>query len=320
MRVRKAGIPDWMAPACGFGPMVGLKLNAYNRGAMKSPEKSSETTLITGASSGIGQHLAREFARHGHPLVIVAPVEPELTALAESLEREFRVTVRPIAADLTRENSPELIFDEVAQSGSTIDILVNNAGLGQRGKFWENPAERDIAMIRLNIEAVVRLTRLFLPPMLERRRGRILNTASVAGFEPGPNLAVYHATKAFVLSLSESLATELQGTGVTLTALCPGPTDTDFFPKADMVDSPAFQKANLMPPQPVAEAAYEALMTGERIIVPGAMNKAMVATRRLLPVSAQAKKNEKLYTKTDSADRKREPHELEAKEEKSRRP
>src|SRR5207237_1481032 len=132
--------------------------------------------------------------------------------------------------------------------------------LGQRGKFWENPAERDIAMIRLNVEAVVRLTRLFLPPMLQRQHGRILNTASIAGFEPGPNLAVYHATKAFVLSLSESLATELQDTGVTLTALCPGATDTDFFEKADMVNTRIFQKGNVMAPRDVAEAAYKAAM------------------------------------------------------------
>lgn len=174
-------------------------------------------------------------------------------------------------------------------------------------------------MLRLNIEAVVRLTRLFLPPMLQRHSGRILNTASVAGFEPGPNLAVYHATKAFVLSLSESLATELADTGVTMTALCPGPTDTDFFPKAEMVDTPAFQKASVMPPQEVAEAAYAALMKGERVIIPGAMNKAMVATRRILPESAQARKNEKLYSDTDPAKRKREPHEVEAKEAESRR-
>jgi short-subunit dehydrogenase len=286
---------------------------------MTPHDPKTETALITGASSGIGQHLAREFARHGHPLVIVAPIEAELATLARSLEQEFRVTVRPIATDLTRADAPEMIFDEVAHGGTTIEILVNNAGLGQRGKFWENPADRDITMIRLNVEAVVRLTRLFLPPMLERRHGRILNTASVAGFEPGPNLAVYHATKAFVLSLSESLATELQDTGVTMTALCPGPTDTDFFPKAEMVDTPAFQKANLMPPQTVAEAGYAALMKGERVIVPGAMNKTMIAARRLLPESAQAKKNEKLYSDTDPAERKREPHELEAKKAASRR-
>lgn len=282
---------------------------------MKSNNPKSETVLITGASSGIGLHLAREFARHGHPLVIVAPVAAELSNVALQLEREFGVTVQPVASDLTDENAAEDIFDEITQAGTEIDILVNNAGLGQRGKFWENPPERDIQMIRLNVEAVVRLTRIFLPPMLSRGRGRILNTASIAGFEPGPNMAVYHATKAFVLSLSESLATELQDTGITLTALCPGPTDTDFFSKADLVDSPAFQKANVMGPQPVAEAAYEALMNGERVIVPGTMNKVMVAGRRLLPESAQAKKNEKLYEETDPTDRKREPHEVEAKEE-----
>lgn len=275
----------------------------------------SETVLVTGASSGIGQHLAREFARHGHPLVIVAPVEAELVELARGLEAEFNVSVRPIAADLTEEDAPEEIFDELAESGTTIEILANNAGKGQRGKFWENPAERDVEMIRLNVEAVVRLTRLFLPPMLERGHGRILNTASIAGFEPGPNLAVYHATKAFVLSLSESLATELEDTGVSVTALCPGPTDTDFFSKADMVDTPAFQKANLMAPQSVAEAAYAALMKGERVIVPGAMNKMMVAGRRITSEETQAKKNEKMYSESDPSERKREPHELEAKEE-----
>lgn len=279
---------------------------------MKSPKQ--ETVLITGASSGIGQHLAREFARHGHPLVIVSPVEAEIRDVAQSLEREFAVTVHPIAKDLTTENSAEEIFDEVSQAGLSIDILANNAGKGQRGRFWENPPERDLEMIRLNIEAVVRLTRLFLPPMLERGSGRILNTASIAGFEPGPNLAIYHATKAFVLSLSESLATELQDTGVTVTALCPGPTDTDFFSKAEMIDTPAFQTANVMPPQPVAEAAYAALMKGERVIVPGMMNKVAVAGRRITSEEVQAKKNEKLYSDRDPADRKRTPHELERKE------
>ncbi len=284
-----------------------------------NPNPKSETVLITGASSGIGLHLAREFARHGHPLIIVAPVQNDLDALARDLEREFGVTVRAIAKDLTQESAPEELFDEVAQAGATVEILANNAGLGQRGKFWENPAERDIQMIRLNVEAVVRLTRLFLPPMLERGHGRILNTASIAGFEPGPNLAVYHATKAFVLSLSESLATELKDTGVTLTALCPGPTDTDFFSKADMVDTPAFQRSNLMAPQPVAEVAYTALMKGERVVVPGTMNKVMLAGRRVTSEETQAKKNQKMYSDSDPAKRKREPHEVEAKEEARRR-
>jgi uncharacterized protein len=278
------------------------------------PDKNhSETVLITGASSGIGYHLAREFASHGHPLILVAPVLAELERVSTEIQREFEVGVQPLTKDLTQESAAEEIFTALSSSGTRVEILVNNAGLGQRGRFWENPPERDITMVRLNVEAVVRLTRLFLPPMLERRRGRILNTASVAGFEPGPNLAVYHATKAFVLSLSESLATELKDTGVTMTALCPGPTDTDFFDKAEMIDTPAFQRSNLMAPQDVARVGYEALMKGERVVVAGAVNKAMVASRRLMPESAQAKKNEKLYSDTDPAERKRERGVKEAK-------
>jgi len=270
--------------------------------------------LITGASSGIGYHLAREFAKHGHRLVIVAPVAAEIEARAAEIDREFGVPVLPIAKDLTQESAVDEIADAVAANGLTIDILANNAGLGQRGLFWENPAARDIQMVRLNVEAVVRLTRAFLPSMVERGSGRILNTASIAGFEPGPMLAVYHATKAFVLSLSESLATETKDTGVTVTALCPGATDTDFFPKADMVDTTAFQKGSVMAPQQVAETAYEALMNGERVIVPGAMNKTLVAARRILTEEAQSKKNAKQYSGTDPADRKRKRGEVETKE------
>lgn len=272
-----------------------------------------ETALITGASSGIGYHLAREFARHGHPLILVAPILDELERVSVEIEREFKVGVQPIGKDLTKDGAADDLYTGLTNAGVRVDILVNNAGLGQRGKFWENPPERDILMIRLNVEAVVRLTRLFLGPMLQRGSGRIMNTASIAGFEPGPNLAVYHATKAFVLSLSESLATELQDTGVTLTALCPGPTDTDFFEKADMVDTNAFQKANVMAPQPVAETGYAALMRGERVIVPGAVNKVMVAARRLMPESAQAKKNEMMYEETEPSDRKRERGDKEEK-------
>jgi len=183
-----------------------------------------------------------------------------------------------------------------------VEILVNNAGHGHRGKFQDISIEQDLSMVRLNIEAVLRLTKLFLPPMLARKRGRILNTASVAGFEPGPLLAVYHATKAFVLSLSEALATELEKTGVTLTALCPGPTDTDFFPKADMMETRAFQHA--MAPQDVAKAGYNACMEGERIIIPGAMNKVLVGARRILSSDAQAHMNKKFYEELPAEDRK----------------
>lgn len=269
---------------------------------------NSETALITGATSGIGFHLANEFAKHRHELILVAPVEAELADAAATFRQAHKVPVRFIAKNLEEPDAARQIFDELQRDGVEVDILVNNAGHGQKGKFWEIPIERDISIVRLNIDAVLRLTKLFLRPMIERKRGRILNVASVAGFEPGPLLAVYHASKAFVLSLSEALATELKDndTGVTLTALCPGPTDTDFFEKADMENTFAFHKANLMAPQPVAEAGYQAVMAGERIIVPGAANKAMVFSRRFLPGAAQAKMNEKLYEDVEPEDRKRE--------------
>jgi uncharacterized protein len=274
---------------------------------------NNQTVLITGASSGIGKELARQFAKNGHPLVIVAPVHEELQAIAEEFASTYGVPVRPLAKDLFYEESALEIFDELDDAGVEIEILANNAGLGQHGKFWDIPIERDLEMIRVNLEAVVRLTKLFLPPMLQRGHGRILNTASIAGFEPGPTVAVYHATKAFVLSLSEALATELKDTGITLTTLCPGPVDTDFFPKAEMVDTKVFQKGNVMAPQEVAIAAYKALMAGERIVVPGGINKAMVFSRRFMSESAQARMNEQMYSDVPPEDRKRGPGEVEEK-------
>ncbi len=274
---------------------------------------NTETVLVTGASSGIGKELARQFAQNGHPLVIVAPVRAELEAIAAEFSSQYGVTVRPLAKDLFFEESAEEIFEELEEEGTEIEILVNNAGLGQHGKFWEIPVEKDLEMIRVNVEAVVRLTKLFLPGMIGRGHGRILNTASIAGFEPGPTVGIYHATKAFVLSFSESLATELKDTGVGLTILCPGPVDTDFFPKAEMVDTKVFQKGNVMAPQEVAEAAYKALMAGERLIVPGGVNKAMAFGRRFMSESMQAKMNEQMYSDVPAKDRKREPGDVEAK-------
>ncbi len=274
---------------------------------------NKDNVLITGASSGIGLALAREFAQHGHPLVLTAPIPSELRDVAADIGRSFGVNVRTIAKDFENPASAEEIYAELAADRIPIEILVNNAGLGQRGKFWETPLDRDVAMIRVNVEAVVRLTKAFLPVMVKRGHGRILNTASIAGFEPGPMLAVYHATKAFVLSFSEAIATELEDTPVTVTALCPGPVDTDFFPKAEMIDTQVFQRGNVEAPQEVAHAAYDALMAGERVIVPGGMNKVMAFSRRFLPESTQAKMNEKLYKETDPNHRKRQRGDVETK-------
>jgi short-subunit dehydrogenase len=281
----------------------------------KYPLKT-DTALITGASSGIGLALAHEFAKHGHPLVIVAPVKAEIDEIAVELRGKFGVTVRAIALDLNDERATDRLFDQLMTDGIGIDILVNNAGLGQRGNFWETPLDRDIEIIRVNVEAPIRLTKRFLPSMVARRHGRILNTASIAGFEPGPLLAVYHASKAFVLSWSEALTIELKDAdaGVSVTTLCPGPVDTDFFPKADMLDTKVFQKGNLMGPKEVAEAAYEGLMKEESVVVPGAANKAMVFGRRFLSESAQARMNEKLYEDVEPEDRKRARGDVESKE------
>ena len=276
---------------------------------------NSGTTLITGASSGIGLELARQFAKHGHKLILTARMQDELERIAAELSKEHHVDVGVIAKDLEQPNAAEEIFAAVQAAGTPVDILVNNAGFGQRGRFVDIPLERDIAMIRVNIEAVVRLTKLFLPEMLRRKAGRILNTASIAGFEPGPLLATYHATKAFVLSMSESLATELENTGVTVTALCPGPTDTDFFPKANMLETRAFQKASVMAPQDVAALGYDALMRGDRVYVPGAMNKTLVFSRRIMTEHAQSKMNQKFYEEVEPEDRKRHRGEFEEKAE-----
>ena len=204
-----------------------------------------ERTLITGASSGIGLHLAREFARHGHPLVLVAPAQAELEQVATELRDNHNVEVRVFAKDLGQPEAPQCIFDTLAEDGMAVDILVNDAAVGQSGRFWETPLARDLSLLRVNLEAVVRFTKLFLPPMLQRQQGRILNLASMPGVQAGAEPALGHATSAFIRALSESLARELEGTGVTVTALC----------AADQ---------QLMPE--VAAAGYKAMMEAKRVV------------------------------------------------------
>ena len=244
--------------------------------------------------------------------MLVAPVASELEAIATELKAAGAILVKTIAKDLAQPEAPQEIFDELSRERIYVDVLVNNAGAAHRGKVWEIPITDDILILRLNIEAVLRLTKLFLPGMLEQRRGRILNVASVAGFEPGPLLAVYHASKAFVLSFSEALATELADTGVTASALCPGPTDTDFFEKSGLLSARLFQRGNLMAPQDVAKAGYEGLMAGDRVVVPGVANKIIVFSRRLLPEATLAKMTEKLYVDTSSRTRERGDREVKA--------
>jgi short-subunit dehydrogenase len=189
---------------------------------------NSETVLITGASSGIGLELAKCFAAGKSDLILVARNTAAMETLAAGLRREHKIEIHVITADLSRPESPQQIFDELKGRGTNVDVLVNNAGFGLLGGFAELPLDRQLEIIQVNVAALVALTGLFLPGMLQRKRGGILNVGSVAGFLPGPNMAVYYASKAFVLSFSEALHEELRGTGVGVTNLCPGPTGTNF--------------------------------------------------------------------------------------------
>jgi short-subunit dehydrogenase len=238
--------------------------------------------LVTGASGGIGYELARVLARHGHDLVLVARSADKLAALAERLELDHGITVRAIAKDLARPEAAAEIHEALATEGLAVDILVNNAGLGLLGKFAEIGIEGDVEMLRLNVEAPTLLERLLLPSMLDRGSGRILNLASTAGFQPGPLMAVYYATKAYVLSFSEALANEVAGTGVTVTALCPGPTETGFSSRAGSEQSRLF-KGPTMDPRTVAEIGYAALMAGKPVVIPGIRNRILAFSVRLAP-------------------------------------
>src|SRR3954449_1502715 len=183
--------------------------------------------LVTGASAGIGRELCDILAREGHDLVLVARREPELTALAGELKEKYGADARVVIADLSKARAAQGVVKELGPSAE-VDVLVNNAGFGGHGAFVERPRDVELGQIAVNVTALTDLTRLLLPGMVERRRGRILNVASTAAFQPGPFMAVYYATKAYVLSFSQAIAEELSGSGVTVTTLCPGVTETQF--------------------------------------------------------------------------------------------
>lgn len=236
------------------------------------------TVLITGASSGIGYELARVFAAHGHDLIVTARREDRLTELAGSLPRGCRVQVVPV--DLAKAKGPAKLLAAVAESGANVDILVNNAGVAVTGPFQDLSSAQVRDLQQLNIRALTELTHGLLPPMLERGRGRILNVASVAGFHGVPGMALYSASKAFVLALTESLAEDLRGSGVTVTALCPGPTRTDM---VEAIPNVEFAGPFMASARDVAVDGYRACMAGEVIRVPGLMNQALVGWMQYQP-------------------------------------
>lgn len=260
--------------------------------------------LITGASSGIGEAFVRHFLKNGINVIAVGKDARSLAATTSNFQAIYpKLDILAIVKDLSRQKAAQELFDEVAERYH-VEYLVNNAGQGQWGKFVDIAIQRDIELIRLNVETLTRLTKLFLPPMVARGHGRVLNVGSVAGFQPGPMLAVYHATKAFVVSLSEALAEEVEGTGVTVTCLCPGPTDTHFFDRADMQDTRVvrYKDQTMMPPDAVAEAGFDAMMNGERLIIPGMMNKIMTFSRRVMPVALQAKSQKQFYETSEETE------------------
>jgi short-subunit dehydrogenase len=238
--------------------------------------------LVTGASAGIGRELARILAREGHDLVLVARREPELTALATELKERYAADSRVVTADLSKARAAETLVKELGPTAQ-VDVLVNNAGFGGHGAFWERERDADLRQIAVNVTALTDLTRLLLPGMVERHRGRILNVASTAAFQPGPFMAVYYATKAYVLSFSQALAEELSGTGVTVTTLCPGVTDTEFQQVAGAEDLRLNTGPLSMSAASVAEAAYKGMTRGRLLVIPGAHNKLGAQATRLAP-------------------------------------
>jgi uncharacterized protein len=241
------------------------------------------TTLITGASGGIGYELAKFFANDHYNLVLVARSGGKLTQFADELQRQFGVSVKPVALDLTAAPAPQFLFDQLLREGVVIDILVNNAGYGALGEFAQIPLEEDLGQIHLNVTALTHLTKIFLGPMLERRSGKILNVASTAGFQPGPRMAVYYATKAYVISFSEALANELQGTGVTVTCLCPGATDTGFAERAGNDQTRLFKQLRPMDAKTVARDGYGGLMAGKTLVISGFRNWLIAESVRFSP-------------------------------------
>jgi hypothetical protein len=243
------------------------------------------TALITGASAGLGRDYARLFAADGHDVVLVARRRERLEELARELTANHGIQAHVLVFDLADPATPERLYAAVRDRQLTIDFLVNNAGFGTVGTFAEGDRRRELEMIQVNVTALVDITRLFLPDMLARRRGHVLNVGSTAGFQPGPFMATYYASKAFVNSFTEALAWELAGTGVTATVSCPGATATEFADHAGNANSLLF-KVGAADSTAVAREAYQAMLAGRRMVVHGLANKLGVQAVRVSPRAA----------------------------------
>jgi uncharacterized protein len=243
----------------------------------------NKTVLITGASSGIGLHFSHKFAGSGHDVILVARSEEKLRTLSKEIESKYGVNSYVIPSDLSKPGASEALYEEVKAKGIQVDILINNAGFGLFGEFEQTVLSKELDMIQVNITALTELSKYFGKEMVNQKRGQILNVASTAAFQPGPLMAVYYATKAYVLSFSEALANEWGPHGVKVTALCPGATKTGFSDAADLQSSKLFQ-SGVMSVEEVVEEGYNQMMTKNKtVIIPGLKNRMLTQSIRFMP-------------------------------------
>ncbi len=243
----------------------------------------NKTALITGASSGIGLELARVHAKHGDNLVLVARNKSKLDELKSEIEKQYKVKVYVIVKDLSLPSSAQEVYDEINQQNITVDFLINNAGFGDYGMFVETDWNKEERMINLNITTLTLFTKLFLKDMIQRGNGKVMNVASTAAFQPGTTMAVYYATKAYVLSFSEAINNEVNGKGVTITALCPGPTRSGFQDVAAINETRMVRDRKLPSSKDVAEFGYKAMMKGKTVAIHGILNYLVANSVRFFP-------------------------------------
>jgi uncharacterized protein len=265
-------------------------------------EANHKCALITGATSGIGYELAKLFAQNNYNLIIVARNQDELDKTANDLS-QFGANVTTIAKDLFQQQNAFALCNEIQEANVQVDVLVNDAGQGYYGEFTDTDIQRELDIIQLNIGSLIILTKHFLKEMVQRQDGKILNLSSIAGKVPGPFQSVYHGTKAFVQSFTEAIRAEVKDKGVTITALLPGATDTDFFNKADMQDSKIVQEGKLGDPAKVAKDGFDALMSGDDKVVSGFKNKMQVGMSNIMPDDMVA---EKMYKQQEPVDKEKE--------------
>ena len=242
-----------------------------------------KTALITGASSGIGYELSKVFATNGYDLVLVARNLKKLDSISEELRKQHDIHIKVLPKDLSKTSAPQELYNELSTEGINIDVLVNNAGIGNNGKFTDTPIEEYMELIQLNITSLTMLCSVFGKDMVKKGSGRILNVASTAAFQAGPYMSIYYASKAYVLLFSEGIKNELKNDGVSVTVLCPGATQTEFFKRSDMIGTKLESSPFMMSAAKVAEIGFSGLMKGKTIVIPGLANKILVFSVRFAP-------------------------------------